>query len=180
MPEQMRDILELARDHGLTRDQLYRMKRNLIAKHGEDDWLHGHYPKTGRMQIMVTEQGVRWIEEVYLNPESSMQQSEIEFLLREIERAKNILAARGIAFSDYYKHYERMTPAQMMDHFRVGKTTIYQAIKKLTDTLPEEIDRTMPMSVSSEGVRWIEENILVNHYIRDLKRYKRSLEVLTE
>lgn len=157
---------------GLSDWQMKWIKEKCNRSHRADRWLCYRTNMDAEKELWMYLEGVKWVEEVYLNFDVPYKTAEIEFVKRNIKRLEQELKIKREPIS-----YRAMNIKELAFYFGKSKRSIFSAIKKLSFFIPGAVSATTKKTVvSADGVKWIEQNCYKEKYIEDLYEYKRLLQ----
>lgn len=152
--------------------QMNWIKEKCFKSHRADCWIFCRTNMMGEEELWMYMEGVKWIEEVYLNYDVPYKTAEIEFVKGNIKRLEQELKIKREPIS-----YRAMNIKELAFYFGKSKRSIFSAIKKLRFFIPGAVSATTKKTVvSADGVKWIEQNCYKEKYIEDLYEYKRLLQ----
>ena len=156
----------------LSKWQMKWIKEKCAGSHRGDFWLFYHTSIEGKKELWMYMEGVKWIEEVYLNYDVPYKTAEIIFVEKNIERLEQELKIKREPIP-----YRSMNIKELSLYFKKSTRSIFSSIKKLKLVDSNAVSTTKKKTVvSAEGVKWIEQNCYKEKYIEDLYEYKRFLQ----
>jgi hypothetical protein len=157
---------------GLSDWQMKWIKEKCNRSHRADRWLCYRTNMDGEKELWMYLEGVKWVEEVYLNFDVPYKTAEIEFVKRNIKRLEQELKIGKERVA-----YRNMYTKELMLYFGKSSRSIYSAVRKLKRSIPDAVLLVKKKTiVSAEGVKWIEQNVYKEKYIENLYDYKRLLQ----
>jgi hypothetical protein len=159
----------------------YRIKQMIQKKHGREDWLRPVLSENAAVELYITDEGIRWLKEVYYNYDLPLMEADISFEKTRIEELKSELNLRRIKYPKQYMKFKSMDVDSLMEHFQKTNSAIYKAVKVLKREGYEDlILQKDPIILGKDGVQWLEENVFLKNHLQDLITYKIELARLLE
>lgn len=157
---------------GLSDWQMKWIKEKCNRSHRADRWLCYRTDMDGKKELWMYLEGVKWIEEVYLNYDVPYKTAEINFVLKNIRRLE-----QELKIGKDRVVYRDMCIKELMHYFGKSSRSIYSSVRELKRSIPNAVYlKKKKIIVSAEGVKWIEENAYKEKYIENLYDYKRLLQ----
>lgn len=145
---------------GLSDWQMKWIKEKCNRSHRADRWLCYRTNMDGEKELWMYLEGVKWVEEVYLNFDVPYKTAEIEFVKRNIKRLEQELKIGKERVA-----YRNMYTKELMLYFGKSSRSIYSAVRKLKRSIPDAVLLVKKKTiVSAEGVKWIEQNVYKEKY----------------
>lgn len=160
------------RKYNLSDRQLYYIKERLEKLHKDDNWLIYIYNQYFIKELWIYLEGVEWIRDVYLKQDVPYRLAEIEFAQKQINRLEKEL----------HQHENPIPIKSNMDihtlsiYFEKSKTYIYAILRDIKRDHHEWIICDKPLVISKEAAVYLEKNVMLDRYIKDLYNYKRCLQ----
>lgn len=164
-------FIAVQRKFNLTDRQMYYVRDRIRKYHRGDDWFVFTDNAIGERELWIYLEGVAWIKEVYLQFEVPYIDAEINFVSKQIERLEKELGVHCDPIQ-----CEDMDIHDLSIYFKKAEKTMYNEIRKHQNDLQKFIVAKHPITLSKDGVRWIELNIYRKRYMQDLYFYKRVLQ----
>lgn len=156
----------------LSKWQMKWIKEKCTGNHRGDRWLFYRTSIEGKQELWMYMEGVKWIEEVYMNYDVPYKTAEIIFVEKNIKRLEQELKIKKEPVA-----YRSMNVKELTIYFKKSSRSIYSAIRKLKNKNPGTVSLVAKKTVvSAEGVKWIEQNVYKEKYIENLYKYKRLLQ----
>lgn len=156
----------------LSNRQMKWIREKCKKSHRGDRWLFYRTNIEGKQELWMYLEGVKWIEQVYLNYDVPYKTAEVIFVEKNIKRLEQELKIKKDPVA-----YRSMNVKELAIYFQKSLNSINSAIRRLKNKNPGTVSLVAKKTVvSAEGVKWIEQNVYKEKYIENLYEYKRLLQ----
>lgn len=156
----------------LTRKQLNRIADHIKKRHPLETWTCSNYSK-GKREMIINEECVEWLEDVYFNKSKYYLELEIDFYKKQIKKLE-----QELNISSKENEYNDMSMAYMRYYLPKSKSAIEVAVHRLQKQFPYSTKylKNGHVVIRQEGVQWLFEHYWRKEFLILLESYKHKLE----
>ena len=156
----------------LTRKQLNRIADHIKKRHPLEIWTCSKYFK-GKREIIINEECIEWLQEVYFNKSKHYLELEIDFYKKQIKKLEQELKIPPME-NEYYD----MSMSSMRYYLPKSKSAISVAVHRLQKQFPYSVkySKNDYVVIKKEGIKWLFEHYWKKEYLLLLESYKHKLE----